>query len=124
MLLNIHANAANDIFRKSASEQRLLKAVEKQADSTVPAASDWCRCSVVQSQQLRPTYASIIDLVDIRGASLAEAAKALNISSNNATVRLHRARAALKKQLLEHCGVTSVQACSDCRCVYDGCCTT
>lgn len=121
-LFRVHASVAKDALRKSASERRLLQAVEAEVDRTEPMEPELCRCSVVQSRQLSPNYASILDLVDIRGRSLSEAAEALKISVNNATVRLHRARAALRRKMFEHCGVTSARACSDCRCVYEGCC--
>ena len=121
-LFRVHANVAKDALRKSASERRLLQAVEVEVDPVQPIESELCRCCIAQSRQLSPNYSSILDLVDIRGKSLSEAAEALKISVNNATVRLHRARRALKRKMFEHCGVTSAQACSDCRCVYEGCC--
>ncbi len=123
-LYRVHANVANDALRRLAADRRLLEAVEHETDPIEATAEPVCGCSVAQTRQLNANYASILELVDICGLSLAEAAQALSISVNNATVRLHRARAALKKQLFEHCGVTSVNACADCRCVLDGCCAT
>ena len=61
-------------------------------------------------------------LVDINGVSVSEVARLLNISVSNASVRLHRARAALRKQMLEHCGVSTLKECLSCRCIDDGCC--
>lgn len=123
-LYRIHENAALDAMRKSASNRRLLDAARREAVPFEPEVVEWCRCSIAQSRLLKPNYAAILDLVDIRGLSLADAARVLNTSINNATVRLHRARAALKKRMLDHCGVTSVNACADCRCVHEGCCPT
>jgi RNA polymerase sigma-70 factor (ECF subfamily) len=54
--------------------------------------------------------------------SLIEAAARLDITHNNATVRLHRARKALRDAMEAHCGVTDPQACAACRCVDDACC--
>jgi len=122
-LYRIHANAATDALRKSASDRRLAEALEQQAEPVAPANEDWCGCSIAQTRRLSPKYAAILDMVDLRGLSLTEASQVLNISINNATVRLHRARAALKKRLFDHCGVTSVHACVDCRCTIDGCCS-
>ncbi|MEM9782200.1 MAG: sigma factor [Pseudomonadota bacterium] len=121
-LYRIHSNIVTDLGRGKAREQRLLEALSHEPEPVVVTAEPLCGCSLVQARQLHANYAAILDLVDIAGASLSQAAAALSISVNNATVRLHRARAALKKRLLEHCGVTSPGACDDCRCVHEGCC--
>ncbi|MEM7778211.1 MAG: sigma factor [Pseudomonadota bacterium] len=122
-LYRVHSNVAMDIGRKRASEQRLINAMTLEAEEPVISeAMPACGCSIAQARQLKASYASILDLVDIGGVPLVEAAQVLNVSLNNATVRLHRARTALKKRLLEHCGVTSFQDCADCRCSYEGCC--
>ena len=123
-LYRLHRNIMIDISRKRASERRLTEAMTAEADPVQNEAVPMCDCSVAQAQQLGKNYASILNLVDIAGVPLVKAAQALNISGNNATVRLHRARTALKKRLLEHCGVTSLRDCADCRCSYEGCCAT
>ena len=81
-----------------------------------------CQCSLAQAQRLPDSYASILALVDAQGFSLVEAAARLDITRNNATVRLHRARKALRNAMEAHCGVTDPQACAACRCVDDACC--
>ena len=81
-----------------------------------------CRCSLAQAQRLPDSYASILDLVDAQGLSLVETAARLGITRNNAAVRLHRARKALRDAMKAHCGVTNPQACAACRCVNDACC--
>ena len=81
-----------------------------------------CQCSLAQAQRLPDAYASILDLVDAQGFSLVEAAARLDITRNNAAVRLHRARKALRDAMEAHCGVTDPQACAACRCVDDACC--
>ncbi|MEM9099334.1 MAG: sigma-70 family RNA polymerase sigma factor [Pseudomonadota bacterium] len=121
-LYRVHANIITDLGRKIASDRRLKQAMADAPEPVTAEVEPVCGCSIVQARKLSPNYAAIIDLVDIAGVSLTQAAEALNISVNNATVRLHRARAALKKQLLEHCGTTSAEACNDCRCAYEGCC--
>ncbi|MEP4554443.1 sigma-70 family RNA polymerase sigma factor [Tateyamaria sp.] len=50
-------------------------------------------------QALPEAYGLILLLRDIEGIPTAEVAKMLDLSINNARVRLHRARAALKKRL-------------------------
>ena len=122
-LYRVHGNTVIDSGRKRSSEQRLMQAVAMESEPAAVEDVPTCGCSVAQARQLSANYASILDLVDIGGTPLAKAAQALDISVNNATVRLHRARTALKKRLLEHCGVTSLRTCADCRCSYEGCCT-
>lgn len=121
-LYRVHANIVVDLGRKSASEQRLQEAAAVEAELLVGCVEPVCGCSVALARQLSPNHASILHLVDITGGSLKQAARVLDISVNTATVRLHRARAALKKRLMEHCGVTSPSACNSCKCSYEGCC--
>lgn len=122
-LYRLHSNVASDVGRKRASEQRLLEAMTVEAQSAASEPPPQCGCSITQARQLNANYAAILDLVDVGGVPLAKAAEALNVSVNNATVRLHRARTALRERLLEHCGVTNASECADCRCSYEGCCT-
>ncbi|MEM6495679.1 MAG: sigma factor-like helix-turn-helix DNA-binding protein [Pseudomonadota bacterium] len=121
-LYRVHGNIASDFARKRVSEQRLIEAMIFETETVTYEAEPTCRCSITQARSLSQNYAAILDLVDINGVPLTIAAERLNVSVNNATVRLHRARAALKKRLLEHCGVTSPRACANCRCTYEGCC--
>ena len=121
-LYRLHRNVVIDAGRKRASERRLTEAMALEAEPVVTEAEPACGCSIAQVQRLSVNYASILNLVDIGDMPLVKAAEVLNISVNNATVRLHRARTALKKRLLEHCGVTSRSACADCLCSYEGCC--
>lgn len=121
-LYRIHSNSVIDLGRKKAAQRRLLEALAREPAPETAAAEPACGCSVTLARRLNANYAAILDLVDIAGVPLSQAARMLSISANNATVRLHRARAALKKRLLEHCGVTSPRACDDCRCAHEGCC--
>ena len=49
--------------------------------------------------RLPTSYRNVLLLRDIEGLSMTEVAEMLEVSENNAKVRLHRARTALKKQL-------------------------
>ncbi|MEM9653256.1 MAG: RNA polymerase sigma factor [Actinomycetota bacterium] len=121
-LYRIHRNLIIDVSRKRASERKYIDPVDEIPEQMDPPAEDPCACSVSQAKRLRPTYASILSLVDSGGLQLGEAARRLDVSTNNAAVRLHRARKALKQAMLEHCGVSDPRDCADCRCVYDTCC--
>lgn len=122
-LYRIHRNVITDAARSRARGGRLVPAdMDALPEAAAPGEAEICGCSLGQMHQVRPSYASILALVDTGGASLAEAAQQLGISVQNATVRLHRARKALRQRMLEHCGVTNVRDCLDCRCADDGCC--
>jgi RNA polymerase sigma-70 factor (ECF subfamily) len=48
--------------------------------------------------------------------SIDDVASSLHITRNNATVRLHRARAVLRDRLMHVCGAHSVLDCLNCNC--------
>jgi len=81
-----------------------------------------CACVLVQLSQLRPEYASLLQRVVVGGVSVAEAAAERGLTANAASVRLHRARAALREQLRRHCGASSWRSCIDCECAERACC--
>ena len=120
-LYRIHRNTIVDLWRQRGNQEP-LKEDEEVPEMQLDVAHASCDCSVVQAQRMRPAYASVLALVDAGDSTLPEAAAALGISVNNATVRLHRARKALRKAMLDHCGVENVMDCDACRCVYEGCC--
>ena len=127
-LFRIHRNAIADALRHRASERTVIDGsaeVPERGSShaqTDPLGEDPCRCSVSIAKRLRASYASILTLVDSDGLKVGEAARRLDLTANNAAVRLHRARRALKNEMLEHCGVSSSTDCAECRCVYQACC--
>ena len=122
-LYRVHRNVVVDVARKGASERRLVDRVASRPKQCTSPAEQACSCSVYQAKGMKGSYAEILQLVDLGDLTVSEAAEALGVSTNNATVRLHRARKALRHRLLEHCGVTSLRDCISCRCVDDGCCT-
>lgn len=85
-------------------------------------APDACGCVMTQLKELSPAHALLLTRVVVDGASVTELAAELNITTNNAWVRLHRARSALREQLQNHCGTQSLRQCLDCGCLERGCC--
>lgn len=75
-----------------------------------------CQCVEGLILTLKPEYADILRRVDLGGASVHETAGALGITPNSASVRLHRARAALRRRLAHTCGVCTEHGCLDCTC--------
>jgi RNA polymerase sigma-70 factor (ECF subfamily) len=75
-----------------------------------------CGCLVGLIDLLNPDYADVIRRIDFNGEELESAATALGISPGNLSVRLHRARQALKKSLVRACGTCTEHKCLDCSC--------
>ncbi len=81
-----------------------------------------CSCVLAQADQLKPEYATILRRVVVDGVKIGDFAAELGLTPNNAMVRLHRAREALKVKLFAHCGTTTARSCLDCGCEERGCC--
>jgi RNA polymerase sigma-70 factor (ECF subfamily) len=62
-------------------------------------------------------YREAIQLVDLEDRSLRELAAKVGIAENNAGVRVHRAREALRKAVKTACGTCAEHGCVDCRCM-------
>ena len=114
-------NAVIDHYRHHAVEDRALVSWAAQLE-TVVAADDLthniiCRCIARVLPGLTPSYAEILREVDLEEGSLASFASSHGITAANATVRIHRARKALKQRLTQTCGACSLHHCLDCNCI-------
>ncbi len=120
------ARTALDLHRKAQARHERWIDPDAVAEAAVAPLDhdDRCRCSLAQLEALPATYAEILRRVDVDGESLAEAATALSITVNNATVRLSRARSALRARMIAHCGTSSAAQCSACGCDERGCCSS
>ena len=76
-----------------------------------------CGCLGDVVETLKPQYAELLRRVDLNGESVQDAAKALKLTPNNASVTLHRARKELRAKLQAFCGACADGACLDCDCV-------
>lgn len=75
-----------------------------------------CGCIEKLLPTLKPSYAEVLHEVDLGGQSLTGFASQHKLTPGNAAVRAHRARAALKQELIRTCGVCSEHACLNCVC--------
>lgn len=116
----------NTLMDELSRRQKLLPLEDwldsDEAVASAEAESAACLCSLELLKQLKPAYAELLSQVDVEEQPLQEAAFALGITPNNAGVRLHRARRALRRKLSETCGTDSVAACRECRCAA-ACCS-
>lgn len=108
------------IVRRVIAERREQPRVPREADPSLEV--DGCDCVVAQVDALPPAQAALLERVIVEGANVTQLATELGITPNNAWVRLHRARQALKVRLKDHCGTDSLRQCLDCGCLERGCC--
>ncbi|RJS24225.1 RNA polymerase subunit sigma-70 [Corallococcus sp. H22C18031201] len=112
-------NALVDHYRRQAAEGRAL---EREARDAQEASEDpelkvaVCACVGDLLSTLKPEYADIVRQVDLEERAVPEVAREVGITANNAGVRLHRARQALRKQLERSCGTCASHGCLDCAC--------
>ncbi|MBX3235867.1 MAG: sigma-70 family RNA polymerase sigma factor [Nitrospiraceae bacterium] len=112
-------NDTVDYYRSRAAEQRKEEGwqqeLERAEDDKVPsldaARPTVCACLGTLFPELRPAYADLIRRIDLEGESPAAVAKALGVTANNLTVRLHRARQALRERLEQACGFCTKYGC-------------
>ena len=108
-------NALVDAHRRQQVEQKSLRH-EQPAPEDQDLFRAICTCVGGVIETLKPEYADLLRRVDLEGASAPEAARATGITANNAGVRLHRARTALREKLKAVCGACARHGCLDCRC--------
>ena len=116
-------NALVDHYRRNAAEGRALEREAREASELGPdpeLTQTVCACIHDLLPALKPEYAELVRQVDLEGRSVPEVAQEAGITPNNAGVRLHRARQALKKQLERSCGTCAAHGCLDCTCGKPG----
>lgn len=114
-------NAVIDRHRRRAAAARGVEALAREMSEEDPPrefVEAACGCVRTLSETLKPEYADALTRVEVEGASVKEYAEQAGISANNAAVRVHRARAALKKRVLESCGTCAEHGCVDCTCTH------
>ena len=113
-------NAVIDRHRRTGAASRALEAFARELERAVEAGAEVqgavCSCVGTLADTLKPEYAQALRRVDMEGASVQGYADELGIAANNAAVRLHRARAALRKRVMQSCGTCAEHGCIDCSC--------
>lgn len=110
-------NAVVDYYRHQDAERRgHERYAAENADNVIELESTVCACVVELIPTLKAEYADVLRRVELDGQSVLDAADALGVTPNNAGVRLHRAREALRGRLLQTCGACTEHGCVDCDC--------
>jgi RNA polymerase sigma-70 factor (ECF subfamily) len=113
-------NATIDHHRRSSAADRALAQFAAELEtSTEPSETvrdEVCRCVTRLAETLKPEYAEALRRVEVEGASMAAFAEQTGITTNNAAVRVFRAREALRRQVMASCGTCAEHGCVACTC--------
>ncbi|MBX7186662.1 MAG: sigma-70 family RNA polymerase sigma factor [Vicinamibacteria bacterium] len=113
-------NAVIDRFRRQVTANRALESfahsLETRAAPEPELRAEICACVTRLADTLKPEYAEALRAIEVEGTPVKNFAAAHGLSPNNAGVRVHRARAALKKRVAESCGVCAAHGCRNCTC--------
>ncbi len=112
-------NAITDQHRRKGAETRGKDAFSVEAErqeEAVERVGHTCACVMPLMNGLKEEYRDALASVEIEGQMVRDFASENGLSSSNAGVRVHRARAALKKQVESTCGACAAAGCLDCCC--------
>ena len=113
-------NAVIDHYRQRSSTARAMEAWGREfPDVQEPEAElrqEICHCVSELLETLKPEYREALRIVDLEEGKLKDLAQQSGITAENAAVRVHRARAALRRRIEQACGTCSVHGCLDCSC--------
>jgi RNA polymerase sigma-70 factor (ECF subfamily) len=111
-------NAIVDRYRRDDANSRALEAFGRELDGTVEPEThaEVCRCVLAAAGGLKPEYAEALRAVDVGNIPVKDFASSAGITPTNASVRLLRARQALRKQVAQTCGACATHGCMDCSC--------
>lgn len=113
-------NAVTDYYRRRGASERALEKVAREFEEAVEPDFETrqtvCRCVTRIADTLKPEYSAALKRIEVDGLSMQAFAAEAGITPNNAAVRVHRAREALKKQVKVSCGTCAEHGCIDCTC--------
>jgi RNA polymerase sigma factor (sigma-70 family) len=112
-------NALIDRLRTHATEGKALAALAREVETSAPPAdvrAEVCACIGRLATTLKPEYRAAIQAVDVDERPVKAFAEQAGLTASNAGVRLFRARAALKRRVVESCGTCAEHGCRDCSC--------
>ena len=117
-------NAAVDQFRRRGAADRAYEAFARELDTRdLPSdemEAEICACVSRLAATLKPEYAEALAAIDVGGTPVKIFAEQKGLSPNTASVRVHRARQALRKRVTESCGTCAEHGCVNCTCRQPG----
>ena len=116
-------NLLIDHYRKRAAGAQLGERFAAEGEAQVVIDEELfqeiCHCVKEVAEAVKPEYREMLLRVELQDEPLQQVAHGLGITADNASVRLHRARRALRKALQVTCGVCAEHRCLDCTCRSD-----
>lgn len=112
-------NSVTDHLRRRAASDRKLEQFATELEQQTPpleVRAVACQCVNDLAATLKTEYSDALRRVEIDGISVKDYATEAGITSNNAAVRVFRAREALRKQVTRSCGTCADHGCLDCTC--------
>ena len=111
-------NAVIDHYRRAAASGRALEGLSAETPDSyeMEHQANLCTCVKGVVQTLKPEYRLALERMDLGDESIADFARAEHTTPNNVSVRLHRARRAASKKLIQVCGSCANHKCLDCSC--------
>jgi RNA polymerase sigma factor (sigma-70 family) len=113
-------NAVIDHHRRRGAASRAMDAFARELGDPVEPPAELeetvCACVRILSETLKSEYADALRRIDVEGMSVQAYALEIGIEPNNAAVRVHRAREALRKRVTSSCGTCVEHGCLDCTC--------
>lgn len=114
-------NALIDRHRRRDADARAHEELSRQTTGAADATDTElertaCACVGELLPLLPPDYADLLRRVDLGGEAIGSLAAAEGLTAGNARVRLHRARAALRREVERTCRSCATHGCLDCSC--------
>lgn len=113
-------NSVIDHYRRRSASVRAGEAWGREfidsQQATAELHQEICGCVKGLLATLKPEYRDALRIVDLDEGSLNDLAREAQITAENAAVRIHRARKALRRQVELACGTCTEHGCFDCKC--------
>jgi RNA polymerase sigma-70 factor, ECF subfamily len=113
-------NSVIDHYRRRSTSARAMEAWGREfTEAQEPDAElrqEICQCVSGLLANLKTEYRDALRIVDLEDGSLNNLAQQSGITPENAAVRIHRARKALRRQVEQACGTCAEHGCFDCHC--------
>lgn len=121
-LRRVLQSALSDYRRRAAVRQRAEADLARKEAAAPPTIDDLetfvCMCLYKLLPLLKPEYTEVLRRVDLENELREAVAAALGLTLGNLTVRLHRARQALRRALQLTCETCPIHGYLDCGCEY------
>jgi RNA polymerase sigma factor (sigma-70 family) len=113
-------NAVIDHHRRTGARHRALEKLARELEGAVEPPPDLrdeiCACVTRLASTLKPEYEQALRRIDLDEVPVQQFAHETGITANNASVRVFRAREALRKQVSASCGSCAEHGCIECTC--------